>query len=141
METLFTGVMLYDGTGSPGRLADVVLSGETISRVTPAGQCDAASFGAVIDGAGLSLSPGWIDIQHFFIAPYYVISYCISNDVALQIYQNELDDGSGLESYYALLERSANNTILALVEEAGMKSPFETGRMAELADFFAEELE
>ncbi|MBR2642727.1 MAG: amidohydrolase family protein [Lentisphaeria bacterium] len=63
METLFTGVMLYDGTGSPGRLADVVLSGETISGVTPAGQCDAASYGAVIDGAGLSLSPGWIDIH------------------------------------------------------------------------------
>lgn len=98
-------------------------------------------FGMGMYGMEDILAPGWIDIQHFFIAPYYVISYCISNDVALQIYQNELDDGSGLESYYALLERSANNTILALVEEAGMKSPFETGRMAELADFFAEELE
>ena len=98
-------------------------------------------FGMDMYGMEDILAPGWIDIQHFFIAPYYVISYCISNDVALQIYQNELDDGSGLESYYALLERSANNTILALVDEAGMESPFETGRMAELADFFADELE
>ncbi|MBQ8587450.1 MAG: hypothetical protein IJ453_05130 [Oscillospiraceae bacterium] len=98
-------------------------------------------FGMGMYGMEDILAPGWIDIQHFFIAPYYVISYCISNDVALQIYQNELNSGSGLESYYALLERSAGNTILALVDEAGMKSPFETGRMAELADFFAAELE
>ncbi|MBQ4566403.1 MAG: hypothetical protein IJA48_08645 [Oscillospiraceae bacterium] len=98
-------------------------------------------FGMGMFGMEDILAPGWIDIQHFFIAPCYVISYCISNDVALQIYQNELENGSGLESYYALLERSANNTILALVEEAGMDSPFRAGRMAELADFFAEELE
>ena len=61
METLFTGVMLYDGTGAPGRLADVALSGDTISAVAPPGTCDRTRFGTVIDGAGLCLSPGWID--------------------------------------------------------------------------------
>ena len=55
------------------------------------------------------LAPGWIDIQHFFIAPFYVISYCISNDAALQIYQAELKDGSGLDVYRGLMSRSADN--------------------------------
>lgn len=98
-------------------------------------------FGMGAYGMEDLLAPGWIDIQHFFIAPYYVISYCVSNDVALQIYQNELTDGSGLECYYRLLGLSAGNTILALTEEAGMDSPFSPGRMEELADFFEDELE
>ena len=98
-------------------------------------------FGMGMYGMEDVLAPGWIDIQHFFIAPYYVISYCVSNDVALQIYQNEVNDGTGLENYYTLLGLSAGNTILALVEEAGMTSPFASGRMGELADFFSDELE
>ena len=64
METLITGVMLYDGTGSPGRLADVALSGDVISAVAPPGTCDRTRFGMVIDGAGLCLSPGWIDTNY-----------------------------------------------------------------------------
>lgn len=98
-------------------------------------------FGMGAYGMEDLLAPGWIDIQHFFIAPYYVISYCVSNDVALQIYQNQQTSGTGLENYHSLLSRSANNTILALVEEAGMESPFQEGRIKELAYFFREELE
>lgn len=63
METLIAGVKLYDGTGAPGRLADVAFSGKVISAVTPPGVCDRTRFHKVIDGAGLSLSPGWIDIH------------------------------------------------------------------------------
>ncbi|MBO5690207.1 MAG: amidohydrolase family protein [Lentisphaeria bacterium] len=63
MGTLIAGVKLYDGTGAPGRLADVALSGGVISAVTPPGVCDRTRFRKVIDGAGLSLSPGWIDIH------------------------------------------------------------------------------
>ena len=86
------------------------------------------------------LAPGWIDIQHFFVAPFYVISYCVSNDAALQIYQAELRNGTGLETYRTLMSHSSGNTILALLEEAGLDSPFKSGRMAELADFFNEQL-
>ena len=35
---------------------------------------------------------------------------------------------------------SSGNTILALLEEAGLTSPFAKGRMADLADFFDEQL-
>lgn len=97
-------------------------------------------FGMGMYGYEDIIGPGWIDIQHFFIAPYYVISYCVSNDAALQIYQQEMADGSGLEVYYDLLHLSADNTILAMLEEAGMCSPFEEGRMEELAEFFDENL-
>ena len=97
-------------------------------------------FGMGIAGLEDIIAPGWIDIQHFFIAPFYVISYCISNDAALQIYQAELKNGTGLETYRTLMSLSSGNTILALLEEAGLDSPFKKGRMAELADFFNEQL-
>lgn len=97
-------------------------------------------FGMSMTGLEYVIAPGWIDIQHFFIAPFYVISYCISNDAALQIYQAELADGSGLATYRTLMSLSSGNTILALLREAGLTSPFEKGRMAELADFFNQQL-
>lgn len=97
-------------------------------------------FGQSYTGLEDIIAPGWIDIQHFLIAPYYVISYCVSNDAALQIFQIEEADGTGLDTYRALMSTSSGNTILALLEENGMESPFEPGRIEELADFFEDYL-
>lgn len=97
-------------------------------------------FGQSYTGMEDIIAPGWIDIQHFLIAPYYVISYCVSNDAALQIFQLEEENGTGLETYRALMSTSSGNTILALLEENGMESPFEPGRAEELADFFEDYL-
>lgn len=94
------------------------------------------SYGAFDD----LIAMGWIDVQHFFIAPFYVISYCVSNDAALQIYQYETETGDGLTLYRKLMSLSADNTILNLLGEAEMESPFAEGRMAELADFYQEQL-
>lgn len=97
-------------------------------------------FGQSYTGMEDIIAPGWIDIQHFLIAPYYVISYCVSNDAALQIFQLEEENGTGLETYRALMSMSSGNTILALLEENSMESPFEPGRVEELADFFEDYL-
>ena len=97
-------------------------------------------FGQSYTGMEDIIAPGWIDIQHFLIAPYYVISYCVSNDAALQIFQLEEENGTGLETYRALMSTSSGNTILALLEENGMESPFEPGRVEKLADFFEDYL-
>lgn len=86
------------------------------------------------------LAPGWIDIQHFFIAPYYVISYCVSNDVALQIYQQELAEGNALDLYYELLSMDRESTILELAEGTDLESPFAEGRIRDLADFLDDQL-
>lgn len=87
------------------------------------------------------LAPGWIDVQHFFIAPYYIISYCVSNDTALQIYEQELADGKGLELYYDLMCQDRESTLLELIESSGLKSPFAKGRIKELADFLDDQLD
>ncbi len=118
-------------------LPESELTAERINQISL--ECH-EEFGMGMAGLEDLLAPGWIDIQHFFIAPFYVISYCISNDAALQIYQAELKDGSGLDVYRTLMSLSSGNTILALLDEAGLTSPFQKGRMADLADFFNDQL-
>lgn len=86
-------------------------------------------------------SMAWIDIPHFFEAPYYMISYCVSSDTALQIYQKELAHyGDGASAYRRLLERTPGDGLQAVLKQAGMESPFENGRIAEIAAFLKEEL-
>lgn len=81
----------------------------------------------------------WIDIMHFFVAPYYVISYCTSADAALQIYQLEdAQTGSGLAAYQELMDDTLEKNFVELLTDAGMESPFDKGRVEELAELFRE---
>ena len=58
---LFREVTLIDGTGAPPRLADVLVTGDRITRIaSPAGQ-GSGSAGRIIAGEGRVLAPGFID--------------------------------------------------------------------------------
>ena len=118
-------------------LPDGKITADNLSRIFY--DCN-ERFGMGAEGMEDVIGPGWIDIQHFFIAPFYVISYCVSNDAALQIYMAELETGNGSGVYLELLDNAAGNTILALLDGADLESPFAKGRVAELAAFFEEEL-
>lgn len=99
-------------------------------------------YGFYYEFADFYYSMSWIDIPHFFEAPYYVISYCISADTALQIYQHELETpGAGLDLYNTLLDRTAGDGIQAVCEAACMENPFSEGRLKEIADFLYEQLD
>lgn len=99
-------------------------------------------FGFYVPYLDFYYSQCWIDVPHFFESPYYVISYCVSADTALQIYQQELaSPGAGLELYNALLERTAGDGIQAVAEAAGLESPFKEGRFDEIADFIRTQLD
>ena len=92
-----------------------------------------------MDQWGLS-SDYYIQVPHFFISPMYVISYVVSNDVAMQIYQQELaQEGAGLELWENGLY-SMQMGLLAFVEETGLEDPFVEGRVAELRKTFEEKL-
>jgi N-acyl-D-amino-acid deacylase len=59
-DWLIRGGTVLDGTGSPGRLADVGLTGERVVAVAPALQSEAAR---VVDAAGCMVAPGFIDMH------------------------------------------------------------------------------
>ncbi len=82
-------------------------------------------FGYCMDGFESYYARSWIDINHFFEAPFYVISYPVSNDVALQIYGLEHEsEGAGRAKYLEMLEHESGD-LLETVEQYGLASPFE----------------
>lgn len=74
-----------------------------------------------------------VAIPHFFIAPMYISSYVLSNDVALQVYQLELEEtGAGVALLEAQLA-TQESYLLAFLEQAELESPFTEGRIQRVA--------
>jgi N-acyl-D-amino-acid deacylase len=59
-DIVIRGTTLYDGTLSPGRKGDVALKGE---RIVGVGDFKVSGQPRVIDGSGLILTPGFIDLH------------------------------------------------------------------------------
>ncbi|MGH2613709.1 MAG: N-acyl-D-amino-acid deacylase family protein [Thermomicrobiales bacterium] len=71
-RTVITGARVIDGTGNPWFYGDVVLEGETIAEIAPAGQATRGGSVDIIDGSGFVVCPGFIDIQSHSIVPFLI---------------------------------------------------------------------
>lgn len=97
----------------------------------------AENFG--FDAVGYD-SREFVEINHFYTNPMYIVSYVLSNDGALQLYQlEEAQKGSGAELYQRHLA-TEEARLLAFLEQAGLESPFAPGRMASVAVLLREKL-
>jgi N-acyl-D-aspartate/D-glutamate deacylase len=67
-RTVIRNAFLVDGSGEPGRDADVTFLDGTITSVDPAGRAGTAHAHRVIDADGLLLTPGWVDIHTHYDA-------------------------------------------------------------------------
>lgn len=95
-----------------------------------------ALYGSVCQEFGIVTeqwdSREYVMIPHYFTHPMYIISYVLSNDAALQLYQLEAATaGSGLTVYSSQLA-TQQPLLLEFLKEAGLKSPFEEGRLTEV---------
>ena len=70
-SVLITGARVIDGTGNPWFYGDVVLSGDTIAAVAPAGSVSRTGVAETVDAAGLVVCPGFIDVQSHSILPFF----------------------------------------------------------------------
>ncbi|SHM64997.1 N-acyl-D-amino-acid deacylase family protein [Cryptosporangium aurantiacum] len=68
MTLLLRGARLIDGTGSPARAADVVVTDDRITDVTDPGAVAPGPDTEVVDLDGLALAPGFIDIHTHYDA-------------------------------------------------------------------------
>jgi N-acyl-D-aspartate/D-glutamate deacylase len=59
-DVVIRGATLYDGSGQPGRAGDIALKGDRIAAV---GTFTVAGKPHVIDGTGLAVAPGFIDLH------------------------------------------------------------------------------
>jgi N-acyl-D-amino-acid deacylase len=62
-DSILTGGRIVDGTGNPWFYGDVAIRGGRIARIAPAGVLRNASAHERIDVSGLTVAPGFIDIQ------------------------------------------------------------------------------
>ena len=77
---------------------------------------------------------------HFYTNPMYIISYLVSNDAALQLYQMELaDPGAGRDRLEAHLDTTCVS-LLEFLESAELDSPFVPGRIREVRQLLEAEL-
>jgi N-acyl-D-amino-acid deacylase len=58
-DTIIRGGTVYDGTGTPGRLADIGVRGD---RVAAVGNLSGSTAPTVIDATGLAVAPGFINM-------------------------------------------------------------------------------
>lgn len=81
----------------------------------------------------------WVDVPHLFEQPFYVISYPVSACCALEIYENELRDGSGLNDYLCLVD-SEEIGIIGAAGGAGLQNPITDRRVRDIAAFLDRQL-
>ena len=97
----------------------------------------AREFGMCPAGYELYFQYYWMDISHFFEYPFYVISYPVSLDIAMQLYELELErEGQGLEKFFEILPRDCDSFGETL-ENGGLRSPFTEGSLQGVADAIA----
>ncbi len=60
LDVLIKGGTVVDGSGAPGRPADVAIAGDRVVAVEP---LPAAGAARVIDATGLAVAPGFIDMH------------------------------------------------------------------------------
>ena len=78
----------------------------------------------------------FVDITHYYTNPMYIISYVISNDAAMQLYELEQRErGAGLRCYEENLT-TQESFFLTFLETAGLESPLTPGRVREVRETF-----
>lgn len=78
VDVLIRGARVVDGTGNPWFHGDVALAGERVLDVLPAGSISAGRAREVVDGSGMAVCPGFVDILSHSIRPLMRDRRCLS---------------------------------------------------------------
>lgn len=101
----------------------------------------AKEYGYYEPGSDTFYAKSWIDVTHFFEMPFYVVSYCVSNDAAFQLYALECrEEGAGLERWNRMLPRDSDSFLETVTEQGKLADPFGETRMREVANLIREKL-
>lgn len=80
----------------------------------------------------------FVTITHFFTDPMYILSYVVSNDAAMQLYQLEKQTpGAGLACFEENLG-TEEYFFLSFLNSAGLESPFTPNRLEQVKLTFEE---
>lgn len=98
-----------------------------------------AEYGYAGDGDEFN-SLHWTQVSHLYEMPFYMLSYCVSVDSAMQIYALALEDaGEGWDAYCELLYRPGYYFLDAL-DVSGLENPMTDGRADAVMALLEEQL-
>lgn len=81
----------------------------------------------------------WTWIPHFYEQAFYCISYCFSNDIAFQLYQEECAQaGNGVSLYIDLIQWNPDQTFLENIRRVGLVDPCDESRITAMRDFLTD---
>lgn len=77
----------------------------------------------------------WQRQQHIYTSPFYYIDYCLAQTVALQFWAlMQRDHKEAWAAYMRLVSLAGTRTFTELVDAAGLKTPFGSDALREIAD-------
>lgn len=83
----------------------------------------------------------FVDITHFYTNPLYIVSYVVSNDAAMQLYQLERETPGAGRNLFEENLATEEYYFLSFLDTAGLESPFTEGRVQEVRQTFEEVLQ
>jgi imidazolonepropionase-like amidohydrolase len=132
MNTLFTNVSIFDGTGSPPFMGEVLVSGNRIAGVSRSPASPLARDGArVIDGHGATLMPGLVEPHAHLTWPSSIERFVPGmslppEDLALNTARNArilLDHGYTSAYSGGALGKSIEMTLKTYIDSGSMPGP------------------
>ena len=77
----------------------------------------------------------WQYQMHIYENPFYYIDYCLAQSVAIQFFLKSLEDyDAAFDAYLDFVKKGASEEFPALVESAGLNSPFSEGALKKAAE-------
>ena len=78
---------------------------------------------------------GWQRQLHIYDMPFYYIDYCLAQTVALEFWSMIMEDyDNAWKHYIAYTEQGGSQVFTKLIENAGLKSPFEEDTIREVCE-------
>jgi len=94
-----------------------------------------------VDSMGYDMGSSWIDVSHLYEYPFYVISYCVSDGAALELYSMEYGQtGRGIRTYQRMMDSALDCGFIELLENNGIESPLTEEGVKSIADILSEKL-
>ena len=77
---------------------------------------------------------GWQRQLHIYEAPFYYIDYCLAQTAALQfLLESQKDYDDAFRRYVHFLSQGGEKVFTDLLQEAGLRSPFQEGALRQVA--------
>ena len=99
-------------------------------------------FGLVGGWHDAYYAESWVDISHFYEQPFYVISYCVSDSAAFQLYEMEAETaGLGVDTLNDYIDIATEEDFLELAADCGLTDPISAKTIRGIAETIRDHFE